>query len=96
MSRPLVCIGGPWHGQVRTIPRDARSVLVLTSTAPAFIFDASVHDPGFNTPPSAATVETAVYKVERIEIEANGLSMKGDVLAYYGRDAQDRPKGFYL
>lgn len=92
--RELMCVGGPMHGQ--KVHVTGRSMLV-PSIKPTFLARAAEYDPSVFSPDALVPLETACYRVERVAWDsADGLSLNITVLAYYGRDSQDRPKGWCL
>jgi hypothetical protein len=89
----LLCVGGPKHGERIAVPPGARSWLVATT--PTWFASAS-WDSVKGPPEAVVPMQQAVYKVETLRHDAGETSVSMKVLAYYGRDRQDRPEGWYL
>lgn len=94
----LLCIGGPWDGKI-VVVKQGQSALILPSADPIAVMAACM-DSHMVPDDSYVTVHHHVYKVKRISRDmadsAGRVSFSTEVLAYYGRDRQDRPEGFYL
>jgi hypothetical protein len=89
----LMCVGGPKHGERVTVPPGARSWIVALE--PVWLAEA-MWDSMKALPDTVVPIHQAVYKVEMLRHDMGETSVSMKVLAYYGRDRQDRPEGWYL
>jgi hypothetical protein len=86
-----LCVGGPWNGQIQALQPGAQSVIVALHN-PALQMIPAIYDSP-EAPPYSVTVHQAVYKLSKYKV---GPGVTVEVLAYFGKDGSDRPKGFYL
>lgn len=91
--KTLLCVGGPYAGTHRVVPQNGRSLLLPT---PSDLWTKDAALDSHKAPYEAVTVETGVYKVEKIGFAGAGFDARVEVLAYYGRDRKDRPEGFFV
>ena len=93
----FLCVGGPLDGEWRDLHPYQNSFLEVAVPGTINLIPADFDSCGKDFPPNALTVrDCAVYKRIKIRFQQPGVDLHIEVLAYYGRDAQDRPKGFCL
>ena len=89
-TQTLLCVGGPRHGERIVVPGGQRS-WVVTTTPVWFGESKQLMDPYSPVP-----FERAVYQVQTLRHDMGETSVTMKVLAYYGRDVQDRPASWSL
>jgi hypothetical protein len=90
-----MCVGGPMDGQIISLPAGSRSVVV--PTIKPIVFRQAIYESPDVPHDALVPLDEGCYRIVQLERAGNdGVTIKWNVLAYFGRSSQDRPKGFFL
>ncbi len=88
--KKLMCLGGPLDGQFVNAPNVSDVVIVPLMNKLVWMRPAHLDCPGA-LPDAVVPMEEGVYQRRELMFQGDGYKTRVEVMAYFGRAAQDRP-----